>query len=80
MMPILVRSDDVRRERKAKVRHGRHRRQWVKVLKETQKQPFVKVFGKTSRNNHFDKPCGHRINMKFRSLPLDWELTMPECT
>ena len=30
MMPILVKSDDVRRGRKAQVRHGRHRHQWVK--------------------------------------------------
>ena len=35
MMPILVKSDDVRSGRKAKVRHGwlqggRHRSQWVK--------------------------------------------------
>ena len=29
MIPILVKSDDVRSGRKAKVRHGRHRGQWV---------------------------------------------------
>ena len=32
MMRILVKSDDVRRGRKAKVHHGRHRRQWVKKI------------------------------------------------
>ena len=31
MMPILVKSDDVRKGRKAKVRYGRHRCQWVKI-------------------------------------------------
>ena len=28
-MPISVKSDGIRRGRKAKVRHGQHRRQWV---------------------------------------------------
>ena len=31
-MPILVKSDDVRSRRKAKVCYGRHRSQWVKVV------------------------------------------------
>ena len=30
MIPILVKSDDVRSGRKAKTRHGRHRSQWFK--------------------------------------------------
>ena len=32
MMPNLVKGDDVRSGRKAKARHGRHRRQWVKAI------------------------------------------------
>ena len=46
MMAILVKSDDVRGERKAKVRHGRHRRRWVdKILKKKcQPQILVKRF------------------------------------
>ena len=31
MMPILVKSDDVRSGRKAKARHGRHGSQWVNL-------------------------------------------------
>ena len=40
MMPILVRSDDVRSGRKSKVRHGRHRSQWVK------QRPIAEVSGR----------------------------------
>ena len=36
MMSILVKSDDVRSGRKAKVRYGRHRSQWVKVGLQTE--------------------------------------------
>ena len=32
MMPILVKSDGVRSERKAKARHGRHGNQWVNFI------------------------------------------------
>ena len=40
MVPILVKSDDVRRGRKAKVRNGGygwHRRQWVKIMEKALK-------------------------------------------
>ena len=32
-MPILVKSDDVRSQRKAKAGYGWHRRQWVKIAR-----------------------------------------------
>ena len=42
----------------------------VKILKGVPRQPFLKAFGITFRNHHFDKACGHRINMKICTVFL----------
>ena len=42
----------------------------VKILKGVRRQPSSKVFGMTFRNHHFDKACGHRINMKICTVFL----------
>ena len=40
------------------------------ILKGVRREPFMKVFGITFRNHHFDKTCSHRRNMKFRTVLL----------